>query len=153
MKKKWILIGLIGITIILVIIYFTKTEHQLICSYQNNNQTYFVKTKYIITYQNNIVKKIETIETVNTNDYEFLNIYKNQLEDTYQPYNQLKYYTNKIIIKNKTLISKTTINYEKLNIKKFIELNPNNKILLNNNNQIEIKTIKEMYKKSEIKCH
>ena len=110
-----------------------------------------MKTKYVVKYKNKVVNNVSTEEIFIKNDPTTLNEYKSTLENMYMPYNNLKYYDYSITIKDNQVISKTNINYKKLDMKKFIEIDSNNKSILTNN-KVSIKKLKKIYKNNGARC-
>jgi uncharacterized lipoprotein YehR (DUF1307 family) len=123
----------------------------MICTYSATADVYAIKTKYIVTFKNKIVKNIYTEETLTKYDDKVLNDYKTTLDSLYQPYSKLKYYDYSVELKDNQVTSKININYEKLDINKFISIDSNNKKILTNN-KVMIKTIKKIYKNNGARC-
>ena len=123
----------------------------MICTYSAEADVYAMKTKYVVKYKNKVVNNVSTEEIFIKNDPTTLNEYKSTLENMYMPYNNLKYYDYSITIKDNQVISKTNINYKKIDMKKFIEIDSNNKSILTNN-KVSIKKLKKIYKNNGARC-
>ena len=143
---------IIIITLIVLLVYFNKYRtNKMICTYSATADVYAIKTKYIVTFKNKIVKNIYTEETLTKYGDKVLNDYKTTLDSLYQPYSKLKYYDYSVELKDNQVTSKININYEKLDINKFISIDSNNKKILTNN-KVMIKTIKKIYKNNGARC-
>lgn len=153
--KKYILIFSSVICLIFIIVlsvYYNKYRNNImICTYSTEADVYSMKTKYVVKYKNKVVNNVSTEEIFIKNDPTTLNEYKSTLENMYMPYNNLKYYDYSITIKDNQVISKTNINYKKLDMKKFIEIDSNNKSILTNN-KVSIKKLKKIYKNNGARC-
>lgn len=110
-----------------------------------------IQAKYIITYKNNYVTNLKTIEKVTVGTKDDLELYQEKIEELYKEYKNLDYYKHNINIKNKTLTSTTNINYKKIDTDKLIEIEPGNKQLIENG-KITIDKIEDLYKSNDCIC-
>ncbi len=152
MKK--LLIFLILVFIIVIILYkinFHPNKGKVVCTNYIIDSDIFINTKYEISYKENNVQNIKTIEKAKFSDSKLLKEYKEVLETTYSLYQNLKYYSNNIIIKNNTIISTTNINYEKIDLEKFFRIDHKNKYLFKNG-KIPLNKIKTIYQESGAVC-
>ena len=154
MKNKLLVTSTIICIILIIVfsIYYLKFRNNtMICTYSTQADVYAMKTKYIVKYKNGIVDNVSTEEVFTKYDEETLKEYKSTLENMYMPYSNLDYYDYSITIKDNQVISKININYKKLNMKKFIEIDSNNKKMLTNN-KVTINKIKKTYKNNGARC-
>lgn len=150
MKKVFLTIGIIFLLLFLIIINNKKDGH-LICTYQLNQNTFSLQTKYQVTFKNKIVTNLTTTETITSNDKTILKQYQSQLESLYAKYKHLKYYDNSIKISAHKLVSITKINYQKIDTSKIIALDSSNKKLIKNG-QIKLADLKKIYHDMGAKC-
>ena len=154
-KKLFIIgtsIGIILVAVIVIILVSVKSKSgTMICTYTNKNTVYSIHTEYQINYKNNVVTKLKTIETIESNDSKMLEEYKVSLEAIYSNYNKLKYYDNNVVIKNNKLTSTTNINYDKLDLEEWTKIDSNNKQLLVDD-KVNYEKVKNIYIENGAKC-
>lgn len=118
-----------------------------------NASGYKIKSEYNIYYKNDLVNKVETIETVDSKNNTILAYFEKQLKNQYKSYNE-NYggYSYEVTNKDGKVVSKVTVDYSKMNLNKFIKDNPGMKSYTNKNNKITLKGIKSMYQSIGAKC-
>lgn len=110
-----------------------------------------LRSVYQAKYQNNIVKKLTSIDQVTAEDKSYLATYEERLNELYKDYKNLDYYHNTIKIKNKTLTSTTVINYAKIDTDQLIKIEEGNKQLIKNG-QVNINDLEDAYKETGFNC-
>lgn len=123
----------------------------IVCTYTGRNDLYKIHTEYQINYKKDIVNYLETTETIESNDKKMLEKYQINLHMIYDEYNNLDNYKNMIHLDNNKLTSITKINYSKLDIKEWINIDRNNKNLLEKNH-VSLKKIKKIYQNNGATC-
>lgn len=124
----------------------------IVCTYTGINDLYKIHTEYQINYKKDIVNYLETTETIESNDKKMLEKYQINLHMIYDEYNSLDNYKNMIHLENNKLTSITKINYAKLDIKEWININQNNKDLLEKNH-VSLNKLKQIYQNNGANCH
>lgn len=150
MKKK------ISILILIIGIFFfsscTKQTGTILCTLsQTPREDIKLKSEYTITYNNNYVEKLKTVEKIEVKNKEDLTAYQESLKSIYDLYSNIDYYSNAITIEDNTLISSTVINYQKVDTNKLIEVDQNNASLIKDG-KVSVKEIKEMYQQNGCNC-
>lgn len=131
-----------------------KNEEKMIeCHSSKKEETYETTSNYKIYAVDNIVKKIEAIETVTTSDEALLTTFEKKLNETYEQQNKLYGGYTFHIDKTKTdLKSNVTIDYDKVDMKKLATDNEAIKKLVNQKNQLTIKSAIEIYENRGATC-
>lgn len=106
---------------------------------------------YTVTYSNDIVKKVKSEESVETDSSDILSTYKEQIESLYSPYKDVKYYTYNVSIEGNKLISSVDIDYEKIDTDKLLEIDSSNGQLIKDG-KIKIDDIKSVYETIGATC-
>jgi len=125
----------------------SKSNWTMVCTLNKSDSFWAnIKSVYTVTYSGEIVNLVNTIETVNSDEEQWIEYYKNIVEETYKPYKNLKYYVYDIKTTKDTLTSKVTINYEKIDMNKFLEINPNAaSLFLTKDNKVSLEKLKMYY--------
>jgi hypothetical protein len=157
MNKKLKLIIYIFIVIILILLgillYFilNPVKGTLLCTYTSENDVYKIKSEYRIYYNKGIVNYLKTNEVITSTDTDMLEEYKTSLELVYSNYNGLDNYSNTISLEDNTLTTITLINYKELDMDKFIEIDSDNKSILEGK-KVSLKKVKSLYKNNGARC-
>ena len=116
----------------------------LVCTLNNSDTDWInVKGVYTVKYSGEYVNLVDTIETINSENEQWIEYYKNALEETYKPYKNLKFYDYDIKTTKNTLTSKVTINYEKIDMNKFLEINQSTIFI--ENGKVSLEKLKSYY--------
>lgn len=116
----------------------------LVCTLNNSDSAWInVKGVYTVKYSGEYVNLVDTIETINSENEQWIEYYKNALEETYKPYKNLKFYDYDIKTTKNTLTSKVTINYEKIDMNKFLEINQSTIFI--ENGKVSLEKLKSYY--------
>lgn len=99
---------------------------------------------YTVTYVGEDVKKVYSNEKVISENKQYLEAYKTQVENIYSPYKDLKYYDTNIRIEGNTLISEATIDYDKVDTDKMIEIDSANATLIKDG-KVKVSDLKTAY--------
>ena len=113
---------------------------------------------YSATYEiyvdnNDIVKKVTTTEILKSDDNDYLEQSKESAESLYESASK-EYggYTYSVKVNGNTLTSKCTIDYTKMNVKKYVEDNPTLNTFADENNNVTLSGIKNLYSQFGAKC-
>jgi len=147
----------IGLFLVLMMFLFAgcgeeKTGY-LECNNSRNEETFSTKTEVKVYYENNIVKTVESIEKVTSDDKSILEYFEEALIESYASLSE-NYggYTYNFEYEGNTLISKTTINYEVMDLKALVNDDSSMSTYVNANNQITKTSIKAMYSVLGLTC-
>ncbi len=114
---------------------------------------YVLKSDYKIYSSKDIVKQVETVETVESKNNTILAYFEDQLKKQYKSYNDTyKGYKYEVTNKDGKVVAKVTIDYTKMDLNKFVKDNPAMKSYVDKNNNITLKGIKTMYQSMGAKC-
>ena len=124
MKRK-VIISLMFICLLVVTGCNNNKEKVLKCTL---DQDLGGGTKYISTYEvtskGNTVKRVETVEKIISDSQTELEMYKEQVENTYGVYGNIDHFTWNVKINGDTLTSLADINYEKIDLDEYLKINP-----------------------------
>jgi len=129
---------------------FVKT-----CEMTSNDPAngYKLSSVYKIYGTSNVVDKVVTTETVESEDEETLDYFKEYLSTTYDTYNKAYGgYKNEIKKSEGELISETTIDYSKMDLEKYIEDNSAMKNYVNSDNQLLLEGVISIYESLGATC-
>ena len=129
-----------------------EKEGVLVCEKkQAIDTTTSLKSTYRVSYRNGYVKKLDTVEVIESDNEEVLSTYKEKLESIYKDYNDIEYYKNEIEIKDKKLISTTKVDYEHIDTSKLVEIDKNNAAAIENG-KVKVAVLKEAYEQIDATC-
>ncbi len=100
--------------------------------------------KYTVTYVGEDVKKVYSNEKVISENKQYLEAYKTQVDKIYAPYKDLQYYDTNVRIEGNTLISEATIQYDKIDTDKMIEIDSANATLIRDG-KVKVADLKTAY--------
>lgn len=114
---------------------------------------YEINTEYNISYDGDIVNKVEITEVVESKNKTILSYFEEKNKEQYKE-NNIKYrgYSYKITNENNKLVSKITIDYSKVDLDTFIKDNPAMKNFVNKDNKLTIDGVKAMYESIGATC-
>ena len=114
---------------------------------------YEINTEYNISYDGDIVNKVEITEVVESKNKTILSDFEEKNKEQYKE-NNIKYrgYSYKITNENNKLVSKITIDYSKVDLDTFIKDNPAMKKFVNKDNKLTIDGVKAMYESTGATC-
>lgn len=151
-KLKYLFMLLIGVVIIATGCEKSSTAKTVVCSRSINQGTVSLELKYTITYEEKYVQQINSVEKITSEDSSVIESYKDLLETTYASYKEIDHYKNNITISGNTLTSTTDIDYTKIDVAKLIEIDSANSQLFNDDNKVELSTLKELYESMGTTC-
>lgn len=146
------------ITLALVIVLVSgcgKKEVVKTCTLTQNNTAYGYKleSKYVIYGEGDIAKKVESTETVTTDNTSIQDQFETQLNSTYKSLNDTYGgYTYKVTKGDGKVVSTVTIDYEKLDIEKYVKDNSAMKNYVNKDNKLLVEGIESIYKALGATC-
>lgn len=108
-------------------------------------------TNYKVIYDGDYVKEIETTETIESNDEEYLETIKEANLSTYSLYKSIDYYDYNIVLKNNKLITTTKIDYQNIDYDELLVVNQTTANLIENDN-LRVSDIKKSYSQMGIVC-
>ena len=111
-----------------------------------------VDLRYEVTYKDGSVTYLKSTEKVISDSISYLETYKNQVENTYEPYKGIKYYDYEITIEDDTMTSSVSIDYSKIDTDKLISIDSANTTLIKNG-KIDINSIKTLYESVGATCN
>lgn len=122
------------------------------CSYTGEAQEGMnVSYYYKITSSNGFVDKLESEEVITFQNEGDAKSFKEVMESTYEPYEELKYYNFNISLKNNTVMRKSSVNYAKIDMKKLQEITGDNSLNADNG-KIKLEDMQNVYKKIGAIC-
>ncbi len=121
------------------------------CTRKESKSGISLDLSYTVDYADGFVTKISSSEKITADDSSVLDLYKEKIEEQFEPYKDVEYYNYDVSIKDNTLSSKTIIEYDKIDTSKMIEIDSNNGQLIKNG-KISIKTLKSYYESLNISC-
>ncbi len=110
-----------------------------------------VSFNYKVSSKNDYVLKVETVEKVISDDKDYLNAFKENVEKMYAPYKDIEEYKYEVTVDGNTLISKTDINYEKIDMDKLIEVDSANSQIIKNG-KIKLSDVTNLYNSVGATC-
>lgn len=106
---------------------------------------------YQVTYTGDFVEVIETEEKVISNNTDFLETFRDNVEKLYSPYKNVEHYDYDVQISGDTLTSKTRIDYSQIDTNQMLEIDSANESLIHDG-KIKISDIKLMYESLGVTC-
>ena len=147
----------IQIILVLIIALFAtgcakeSEEKAMTCTRTVKKEDVKMDFQYNVVYQQDYVKKVESIEKVTTDNLETLNNYKTTVEQVYAPYKDIEYYETEVTISDNTLTSIASIDYENIDIDELIKIDSAYEQLFTNG-KISIDTIENLYNQIGVSC-
>ena len=148
LMKKYVKIIILVITVILIAGCGNSKQVIKTCKLSKNDITngYKLESEYKIYSKSNIVKKVETIEIITSEDDEIIDFFKAYLDENYKTLDKTYGgYTNNITSEKGKIITKTTIDYNEMNLKKYVEDNTAMEKYVNSDNKISLDGIINIY--------
>lgn len=155
--KKYFGMLILVITIILITGCSSTQNKEIIktCTSTSNDVAngYKLQSDYKIYAKGDVVEKVETIETITSDDEETLSYFAEYLEDTYESTNEVYGgYTNTVTEEEGKVVSKTTIDYNVMDIEKYVEDNTIMKNYVNTDNKILLDGMVAIYEALGATC-
>lgn len=107
--------------------------------------------KYKVTYKGDYVINLNSVEKIISDDTEYLELYKEQVEAVYEPYKDVEYYNYEVTIDGDTMTSSVTVDYSKIDTDKLIEIDSANSTLIKDG-KIKIEDMQSLYESVGTTC-
>ena len=146
MKKSNILLMMIAGVLVL-----TGCSKTTVCTVELDQSAYTLNSEYKVTYDKDIIKKIETKEEVTSDDEDIIDQFESMINEQLAPYQNLQYYNFNVKRENGKLIETVSIDYTKLDVNKFLEINSEASSLFNDG-KIKYDTIISAYTQLGATC-
>lgn len=126
-------------------------EKTMTCTRSIDQGSIQMELNYKVSYRNNNVTKVESIEKIVAEDSSILDTYKETVEKTYEPYSDIEYYDYHVSIDGNTLTSEANIDYEKVDTDKMIQVDSANGQFIKNG-KIHIDDLQSIYESLGASC-
>lgn len=151
MKRKYLFLAVTMLVVFLVTGCSSSEEKTMTCTRTMNQSGMKTNLNYKVTYSGDYVNRVQSEESIETDDTTTLNTYKEQIEKIYTPYKDVKYYTYNVTIDGNKLVSTVDINYAKIDTKKLIEIDSANSQLINDG-KVKLSSVKSLYEQLGATC-
>lgn len=143
-SKNWQVILGVFIIVFLTTGCNSNKDLSITCTRTMNQNNITTSIKYNIEYSDDYVTRVKSVETVETDNSEILNTYKEEIESSYSPYQDIDYYEYNVDINDNKLTFTTDVNYEKVDTDKLLDIDSNNSELIKDG-KIEVDSLKTVY--------
>ncbi len=151
MKRKYLFLAVTMLVVFLVTGCSSSEEKTMTCTRTMNQSGMKTNLNYKVTYSGDYVNRVQSEESIETDDTTTLNTYKEQIENIYKPYKDIEYYTYNVTIDNNKLVSTVDINYAKIDTDKLIEIDSANSQLINDG-KVKLSSVKSLYEQLGATC-
>ena len=151
MKRKYLFLAVTMLVVFLVTGCSSSEEKTMTCTRTMNQSGIKTNLNYKVTYSGDYVNRVQSEESIETDDTTTLNTYKEQIENIYKPYKDIKYYTYNVTVDGNKLVSTVDINYAKIDTKKLIEIDSANSQLINDG-KVKLSSVKSLYEQLGATC-
>ncbi len=151
MKRKYLFLAVTMLVVFLVTGCSSSEEKTMTCTRTMNQSGMKTNLNYKVTYSGDYVNRVQSEESIETSDTTTLNTYKEQIENVYAPYKDIKYYTYNVTVDGNKLVSTVDINYAKIDTKKLIEIDSSNSQLINDG-KVKLSSVKSLYEQLGATC-
>lgn len=151
MKRKYLFLAVTMLVVFLVTGCSSSEEKTMTCTRTMNQSGIKTSLNYKVTYSGDYVNRVQSEESIETSDTTTLNAYKEQIENVYTPYKDVKYYTYNVTVNGNKLVSTVDINYAKIDTKKLIEIDSANSQLINDG-KVKLSSVKSLYEQLGATC-
>ena len=151
MKRKYLFLAVTMLVVFLVTGCSSSEEKTMTCTRTMNQSGIKTSLNYKVTYSGDYVNRVQSEESIETSDTTTLNAYKEQIENVYTPYKDVKYYTYNVTVNGNKLVSTVDINYAKIDTKKLIEIDSANSQLINDG-KVKLSSVKSLYEQRGATC-
>ena len=155
MKK---IIGFLSLLFVIVLMSGCgNNEKEVVrtCTLTSNDTVngYKMESVYKIFGKGDVVEKVETTETVTSDNEEILDYLEKYLIDTYKSINEVYGgYTNEVTNEDGKVVSQTTIDYNVMDLEKYANDNTAVKNYINSDNKFLIDGIISIYESTGAVC-
>ncbi len=126
-------------------------EKTMTCTRTMSQNSVNFDLKYEVESLKGNVTRIKSTEMVKSNDKNVLGTYKETVEKTYEPYQDVEHYNYSVEITDDTLISKTDLDYTKIDMDKMIEIDSANAKIIKDG-KIKLEDIRNTYEAMGLIC-
>ncbi len=151
MKRKYLFLAVTMLVVFLVTGCSSSEEETMTCTRTMNQSGMKTNLNYKVTYSGDYVNRVQSEESIETDDTTTLNTYKEQIENIYKPYKDIEYYTYNVTIDGNKLVSTVDINYAKIDTDKLLEIDSANSQLINNG-KVKLSSVKSLYEQLGATC-
>ncbi len=151
MKRKYLFLAVTMLVVFLVTGCSSSEEKTMTCTRTMNQSGMKTSLNYKVTYSGDYVNRVQSEESIETDDTTTLNTYKEQIENIYKPYKDIEYYTYNVTIDGNKLVSTVDINYAKIDTDKLLEIDSANSQLINNG-KVKLSSVKSLYEQLGATC-
>lgn len=151
MKRKYLFLAVTMLVVFLVTGCSSSEEKTMTCTRTMNQSGMKTNLNYKVTYSGDYVNRVQSEESIETDDTTTLNTYKEQIENIYKPYKDIEYYTYNVTIDNNKLVSTVDINYAKIDTDKLLEIDSANSQLINDG-KVKLSSVKSLYEQLGATC-
>lgn len=148
MKK---FLGVMFFSILLVTGCSSTEEKKMTCTRSLSQNGMKIELNYTVNYKGSTVAKVESIETVTSEDTNILETYKQTVENIYSPYKDLEYYEYDLSIEGNTFTSKAVIDYEHIDTEKMISIDSANAQIIKDG-KINVDDMQKLYESVGASC-
>ena len=152
MKKVFSVLVLVGGVFLLAGCDKEATEKTLVCT-RTATVADGVKAdlKYEVKYKGDYVTTLNSVEKIISDDKEYLELYKEQVEAIYEPYKDVKHYEYEVKVDGDTMTSNVNVDYSKIDTDKLLEIDSANSSLIKDG-KVSIDDIKALYESVGTTC-
>lgn len=154
MKK---ILGMLVFVISIILITGCSNNEEVVktCTSTTNDVAngYKLESKYTVYAKGDIVQKVETVETITSDDEGILEYFEESLEDSYEALKDTYGgYTNEVDNENGKVVSKTTIDYTKMNVEQYVKDNTIMENYVNSDNEFLLEGVISIYEALGATC-
>lgn len=146
--KKYLPLGLLLICMLVVSGCQEKKDYVVKCTLSQNNVlgNYQIESTYEITTDGKIAKSVKTVEVVTSENETLLNTMSETLNTTYETMNEAYGgYVFDVDQETGKVVSTVTIDYTALDLEKLLSDQPSMKNYTNEDNQLTLEGLQNMY--------
>lgn len=151
MKRKYLFLAVTMLVVFLVTGCSSSEEKTMTCTRTMNQSGMKTNLNYKVTYSGDYVNRVQSEESIETDDTTTLNTYKEQIENIYKPYKDIEYYTYNVTVDSNKLVSTVDINYAKIDTDKLLEIDSANSQLINDG-KVKLSSVKSLYEQLGATC-
>ena len=146
--KKYLPLGLLLICMLVVSGCQEKKDYVVKCTLSQNNVlgNYQIESTYEITTDGKIAKSVKTVEVITSENETLLNTMSETLNTTYETMNEAYGgYVFDVDQETGKVVSTVTIDYTALDLEKLLSDQPSMKNYTNEDNQLTLEGLQNMY--------
>lgn len=158
MKKFKGILGLVSCLLFVVLLVSgcgTEEEKKLSCTLYRKDvvNNYELDSTYVVYYKGDVVNRVETTEVISSSDDAILELFDSSLNSTYEAMNNAYGGYDYTVTKAEGKVTSVTkIDYTTLNLEQLVTDDSSIKSIVNEDNQITIDGIKQLYEQTGAEC-